>query len=587
MVKTLLLIFSLAANCHAATPYAGSAWTRNVRIVSTSTLVGGNPANTGSYVYDVNAINVIPASNLSPNQCVQTNASSQLTSSGSACGGGGLSGGTANYVPLWTGSSSLGLAPLYQTYSGGGGNADLNLNVLVPTNQHGKFEVLADTTTGNPGEIIRNPTDSVGALGTCWGNDVAGYATNSGKFHCTYVTNAGDFSLGPQGPIANLTMDHLGKNFTLQSSVAGSTLTLSAANVVWVQGQGNTKVGILTGTPAYTLDVAGDINTGGVYRVNGTPISSGGGGGASTLAISTGSSSQIGSPAGTFISSPTAVINFNSTQFYGSLNGGATAFMSLNPVSLSTGVTDTLQAAQFPALTGDITTPGGSLATAAASVQGNITTFTQPITYTSTVTINSTNVSNAALTVNGNVVVQSTSTTGADVVVNVLNQSGGVLFQISQNGNIIAEIPGSSSTGPIAPMISSFTVVPSSASKNTTFAWGCIPGSTVTVTTGGNQGYLQYLGSWTTNTAATGSFIGFEMDGQYFDGESTTLGFCNTKPVTTANDVFINCEHPIIAIPAAGSHSFCMVIATGNAADAIFIAQNQNIAHSYFGYHEP
>lgn len=57
------------------------------------------------------------------------------------------------------------------------------------------------------------------------------------------------------------------------------------------------------------------------------------------------------------------------------------------PVSLSTNTMGTLQAAQFPALTGDITTTAGSLATTAASTQGNIKNFTSPITDVSSHTV--------------------------------------------------------------------------------------------------------------------------------------------------------------------------------------------------------
>ena len=54
-------------------------------------------------------------------------------------------------------------------------------------------------------------------------------------------------------------------------------------------------------------------------------------------------------------------------------------------VSASTGLIGTLAAAQFPALTGDITTAGGALATTAAATQANIKTFTaSSVTVTNT-----------------------------------------------------------------------------------------------------------------------------------------------------------------------------------------------------------
>lgn len=56
--------------------------------------------------------------------------------------------------------------------------------------------------------------------------------------------------------------------------------------------------------------------------------------------------------------------------------GGTVNFLNANgsftTVSLTTSVTGTLQAAQMPALTGDVTTPGGSLATTLATVNSNV-----------------------------------------------------------------------------------------------------------------------------------------------------------------------------------------------------------------------
>ena len=45
------------------------------------------------------------------------------------------------------------------------------------------------------------------------------------------------------------------------------------------QGNANTKVGIANSSPTYTLDVGGDINCSGTFRINGVAITTGGGGG--------------------------------------------------------------------------------------------------------------------------------------------------------------------------------------------------------------------------------------------------------------------------------------------------------------------
>lgn len=57
------------------------------------------------------------------------------------------------------------------------------------------------------------------------------------------------------------------------------------------------------------------------------------------------------------------------------LHGNASGAPTFAAVALSTDVSGTLAAAQFPALTGDITTSAGALATTAAATQANITTL--------------------------------------------------------------------------------------------------------------------------------------------------------------------------------------------------------------------
>lgn len=75
-----------------------------------------------------------------------------------------------------------------------------------------------------------------------------------------------------------------GKQWMMISSAGGSGLgqgTFSIFNytdfrsVIAAQPGGN--VGIGQGSPSYKLDVSGDVNTTGVYRVNGTPVATGGG----------------------------------------------------------------------------------------------------------------------------------------------------------------------------------------------------------------------------------------------------------------------------------------------------------------------
>ena len=68
-----------------------------------------------------------------------------------------------------------------------------------------------------------------------------------------------------------------GNNFFINGVAVGSSgqnpWTILAGNRIWYAGQ----VGIGQSAPAYPLDVLGDLNITGAYRVNGQPISGGGG----------------------------------------------------------------------------------------------------------------------------------------------------------------------------------------------------------------------------------------------------------------------------------------------------------------------
>lgn len=141
---------------------------------------------------------------------------------------------------------------------------------------------------------------------------------------------------------------------------------------------------------------------------------SGSGGGSSTLGVFNG---QV------LVSTPTSGIVFDSNTLNVTLQGGGTAYVTLKPssvtlqgfitpasigaitlsslsatqpilynngtgaitstlISATTDFTGTLQAAQFPALIGDISTSAGSLSTTAASLQSHITTLSSSITVT-------------------------------------------------------------------------------------------------------------------------------------------------------------------------------------------------------------
>jgi len=90
----------------------------------------------------------------------------------------------------------------------------------------------------------------------------------TGQLVAPYYTSATSFT----GTIAG----YLGfdSNGNILSIASGSQWLTNGANIYFSTG----NVGIGTSTPAYKLDVVGDINITGSFRVNGTPIGTGGGG---------------------------------------------------------------------------------------------------------------------------------------------------------------------------------------------------------------------------------------------------------------------------------------------------------------------
>lgn len=95
---------------------------------------------------------------------------------------------------------------------------------------------------------------------------------SSGKLTFPFYTSTTSFT----GTIAGyLAFDSLGNILTTTSPA--TQWTTSGANIYYNTG----NVGINNASPSYKLDVGGDINITGAFRINGTAIGTGGGGGVS------------------------------------------------------------------------------------------------------------------------------------------------------------------------------------------------------------------------------------------------------------------------------------------------------------------
>ena len=95
---------------------------------------------------------------------------------------------------------------------------------------------------------------------------------SSGKLTFPFYTSTTSFT----GTVAGyLAFDSSGNILTTTSPA--TQWTTSGVNIYYNTG----NVGINNSSPAYKLDVVGDINITGAFRINGTPIGTGGGGGIS------------------------------------------------------------------------------------------------------------------------------------------------------------------------------------------------------------------------------------------------------------------------------------------------------------------
>lgn len=209
----------------------------------------------------------------------------------------------------------------------------------------------------------------------------------------------------------------------------------------------------------------------------------------------------------------------------------------IGPLTLSlptTRLTGILQAAQFPALTGDVTTTAGSLVTTLATVNGNVGTFAavtvnaKGLVTAATALTGDATTSGAALTlatVNGNVGSFGSSTSIPSFTVN----AKGLITAAS--GNVVIA-PAGTLTGTTL----NSTVVSSSLTSVGTITSGTWNGTTIAIANGGT-------GQTTANTAFNALAPSQTSNSGKFlttDGTNTSwaTGGGGASPLTTKGDIY-------------------------------------------------
>jgi hypothetical protein len=305
----------------------------------------------------------------------------------------------------WTGLNTFGNATstLFSFTTGWGGTLNLSTALAIASGGTGLSTIGASSTvlTGNGTSaawqkldlgsavygtlaaaqfpaLTGDVTTSAGALGTT----LATVNTNTGSFGSStaiptftvngkgLITAAGTaVVIAPAGTLSGT---------TLNSGVTASSLTSFGTSPTFT---GTTNIAGFISTASSTI-------TSGLFSMNG---------GASTTQLTISGSSWLGTPSALVLTNATGLpisgmtglgtgvgtalaVNVGSAGAFVT-NGGVLGTPSSGTLTnetglpLSTGVTGTLQAAQFPALTGDITTSAGALGTTLATVNSNTGSF--------------------------------------------------------------------------------------------------------------------------------------------------------------------------------------------------------------------
>jgi hypothetical protein len=226
------------------------------------------------------------------------------------------------------------------------GNANYAVNYSSNT-------IMPGTTFYQNGYAVIGSSLNVGyltgaGLSTCGSTSQAqSYSATTGQFGCTTITAAG------LGAITG------NQNITLSGDSTGGPAA-TAITVTAAANQANIKT-----LSASSVTVTGNLEVDGWTTHKGSVSVTGAGG----LGVTYG------------ITATTATLNGVPYTFPSGV--GAGGLFTVN-TSSTVSISNTLAAAQFPALTGDITTSAGALATTAAASQANIKTFTSSITITGT-----------------------------------------------------------------------------------------------------------------------------------------------------------------------------------------------------------
>lgn len=175
----------------------------------------------------------------------------------------GLTGsGTTNYIPKWSGSTNLTNSQLFDNGS----------NVGVGTASPTKKLTIYGNVVGEAAQLKLSGISSINNQATYLGGYGVGAIWSSGG---TYLFSGGGWVAdSANNTIANIGMHTENANSYIYFS-ATNTNNSAPNELMRILGNGNVAIGLTN--PSYKLDVNGDVNITGTYRVNGVAIGTGGG----------------------------------------------------------------------------------------------------------------------------------------------------------------------------------------------------------------------------------------------------------------------------------------------------------------------
>lgn len=233
----------------------------------------------------------LPTGDGSNGDCLQTNGAGVLAFSACTGGAGGgvtsintLTGvlnvvGTANQISVSSAGDTITLS-LPQDINTGG---NANFRTITLTGQAATDNlIVANAVSGATGNLLDLQVNgsskfTVGASGNV--NATGQYQVNGLQISSADLSNDSDLAklsgTGPQIFIGDneFTGTFLSRNAT-DSTAAFQIQNAAGTSNLLVADTADSRIGIGAALPGYTLDVNGDINTNGVYRINGVTVCS-------------------------------------------------------------------------------------------------------------------------------------------------------------------------------------------------------------------------------------------------------------------------------------------------------------------------